>query len=117
MTDSWSAGSTSFIPLDCDITHAVIKNQYYDDVIMMSHMTSHMMSYKMAVSNNRGFYGTLLKNILKWGTQYSELCDPSIFNPLFWDFIHKNTILTINSPLCSTLSGVSIIIIIFHYYY
>ena len=28
------------------------KNQYYDDVIMKSCMTSHVMSYKMVVSSN-----------------------------------------------------------------
>ena len=77
----------------------------------MSRLTSCMMSYKMAVSNNRGSYGTLSKNILGWGTQYSEFTDPSIFNTLVYNFRHKNTVFTINSPSCSLLSGIIVIII------
>ena len=76
---------------------------------MMLHMTSCVMSYTLAVSNNREFYGTLSKNYWEWGTQYSDLSDPSILNPLFWQKIHKKSILTINSPLCSSLSGIIII--------
>ena len=78
---------------------------------MMSRVTSHMMSYKMVVSNNRIFYGTLTKNILGWGAQYSELSDPSIFNPSFYHFRHKNAIFTINPPLYDLLSGTIVIII------